>query len=163
MMELDLRLGPRQGDRTLIRHRIVMLVREVERRAARWRDQRPECDAHGRSTRQPHAATKTKDRVEHGTRRVGQWPAVNDRDRRSNPAPAPEEAGAVRLELHIPFRFAFDDGDMGGPDRDLVRRSRPARREQGAGTSGELGLHEQFGERGMRGIGGVGRQDDLGV
>ena len=45
MMELHLRLGPRQGDRALEGGRVMVLVDQVERLVAGRRDQRPERDA----------------------------------------------------------------------------------------------------------------------
>ena len=51
MVELHLRLRPGQRDRALEGRRVVVLVGQVERFAARRRDQRPERDARRGSRR----------------------------------------------------------------------------------------------------------------
>ena len=82
MMQLHLRLRPRQRHRALEGGRVVMLVGQVEHFGARRRDQRPERDARRGSRRDPHAAAKTEDRIEHGADRIGKRPAVDHRNRR---------------------------------------------------------------------------------
>ena len=154
MMELDLGLGPRQRDRALEGRRVVVLVGQVERLAARRRDQRPERDARRGSRRNPHAAAQAEDRIEHGADRVGERPAVHHGDRRPDLAPAPEEARAVGLELHVAHGLALHDGEVRRPDLGLAGRPPAPRRQEGADVGDELGLHEQLGEGGVRRVGG---------
>ena len=79
-----------------------------------------------------HAAAQGEDRIEHGADRVGERPAVDHRDRRSDAVAAAEEAGPVGLHLRLPHGLAIDDGEMRGPDFRLARRAPPPRRQDGA-------------------------------
>ncbi len=116
MVKLHLRLGPREGDGALESRRVVVLVGQVERFAARGRDQRPERDPRRGPGRQPDAAAKTEDRIEHGAGRVGERSAVNDRDRRADAASASQETRPISLELWAAHDLAFDDGDVRRPE-----------------------------------------------
>ena len=163
MMELDLGLRPRQGDRAFEGRRVVVLVGQVERFAARRRDQRPERYAHRGARRNPHAAAKTEDRIEHGTDRVGERPAVHHGDRRPDLAPAAEKTRPIGLELHVAHALAFHNGEVRRPDLRLAGRPPPPRGQKGADIGDELRLHEQLGEGRVRRVGCGRRQHDLGV
>ena len=104
MVKLHLRLGPRESDGALEGRRLVVFVGQVERFAARGRDQRPERDPRRGPGRKPDAAAKTEDRIEYGAGSVGQRPAVNHRDRRTDPASASQETRPISLELRAAHR-----------------------------------------------------------
>ncbi len=161
--QLDVRLRPRQGAGTLERGGIVVLVGQVEHGLARTRDERPERDVRGGPGRQPDAPAQAEDRIEHGAGRIGEGPAVDDRDWRADAAAAPQEACPVGFEFSAAGRLPFDDGQVGRPDGRLVGRPAPTRGEHRTDLGDELGLHEQLGEGGMGRIGCVGGQDDLRV
>ena len=118
--QLDLRLGPGQKAGALERGRVVMLVGQAEHVAARGRDEGPERDVRGGSRCQPDAAAQTEDRIEHGAGRVGERSTIDDRNGRANATSASQKACPVRLELWAADHFAFDDGQVGRPDRRLV-------------------------------------------
>ena len=116
MVKLHLRLGPREGDGALESRWVVVFVGQVERFAARGRDQRPERDPRRGPWRKPDAAAKTEDRIEYGAGSVGERPAVNHRDRRTDPASASQETRPIGLELRAAHHLAFDDGDVRRPE-----------------------------------------------
>ena len=93
----------------LERCRIAVLVGQGESLVARGRDERRERDPGGGTRRQPYAAPETEDRIEHSADRVGEWVAVDDRQRRPDTAPAAEKPGAVGLILHVADRVPGDD------------------------------------------------------
>src|SRR5438874_13694244 len=99
VMELHLRLGPRERHRSLKGGGVVMLVHQVEHLGPSRCNHRPERDVCRGTRCYSHAATKTEDWIEYGADCIGQRLAVNYRDRRANGAPAPKKTCAVGLEL----------------------------------------------------------------
>ena len=164
VVELDLGLRPGEGRGALEGGRLAVLVGEVEdlaraTRRRRWRRSR----APWRPGASVHPAAEAEDRVEHGADRVRQRAPVDHRDGRPDRPAAAEEAGAIRLVLDDAAGLSLDRRDVGGPDRPLVARSRPAGRQQRADLGRELGLHEQVLERRVGDVGRLRRQHDLGV
>ncbi len=92
---LHLRLRPGQGCGAVERRRIVIFLGEGEGLRTRRRDERREGSADGIARRQSHTAAQAHDRIEHRAGRVGQWPAVDHRRGRPDPAPAAEEPRTV--------------------------------------------------------------------
>ena len=164
VMELHLRLGPRERHRALEGGGVVMLVHQVECFGASRCNHRPERDVDRGARRYSHAAAKTEDRIEHGADGIGERLAVDHRDRRANDAPASQ--GNVRGRFRTvaspadspstTARCAAQTCGIGG-------RARPPRGQQRADVGLELRLHEHFGEGRMGGVGCVGRQHDFGV
>src|ERR1700679_599990 len=101
MMQLHLRLRPRQRRRALESGRVVMLVDQVERFGARRRDDGPERDPRRRSSRNAQTPAHAEDWIEHGTDGIRQRPPVDRRDRVAHVATAPEKSRTVRLELYL--------------------------------------------------------------
>src|SRR5690348_9484644 len=95
MMELHLRLRPSERGRALVRHRVMMLVREVEHGLACRRRHRPERQSYRVATWDTHALAQAENRIEDRARGVGQRPTVMRRGGRSNGPPAPEKARAI--------------------------------------------------------------------
>jgi len=126
VMELHLRLGPRERHRSLKGGGVVMLVHQVECVGASRCNHRPERDVYRGARRYSHATAKTKDWIENGADSIGERLAVNYRDRRANGAPAPKETCAVRLELYGARGLTFDDREMRSPDLGVGSRARPS-------------------------------------
>ena len=163
MMELHLRLRPRQRGRPLEGGGIAMLVDEVEHRLAGCGNHRPEGDAHGGAGRDAHTAAQCEDRIEHRADGVGQRPTIGHRDRRMDAVAAAEEAGPIGFHLRLPHRLAIHDGQMRRPDLLLSRRAPPPRCQQSA-LGGEIfGGDEQLHEGGMRDVVGLRRQHQFGI
>ena len=120
MEHLHLCLRPSQCDRALERRRVVMLVDKVEHFVAGRGDERPKRDVRSRSRRQPHAAAKAKDRIEHGAGGVGERPTIDDGDRCANQTASTEKARSVGFELQAADGVPFDDGQMRRPDFGFV-------------------------------------------
>ena len=163
MTELHLGLGPRQGPGAVVSIAVVQLVDEIQKLGPRGCDDGPEGDPRDPAGRDHHASSEREDRIEHGPDRVRQRSAVRDAGRRADrPAPA-DEASPVRLVLRIVDDVALHDGEMGGEHLRLAVRARTARGDERTELGDMLGLHEHFGERRMRGVGGRRRQNQLGV
>ena len=79
------------------------------------------------------------------------------------PRPRPRKRAAVALELERAERLLLERDQVGEPHPGLVRRARPPGRQQGPEPGHELRLHEEVGECGMRLVGGLRRQHDLGI
>ena len=163
MVELHLRLGPREGDGALEGRRVVMFVGQVEHFAARARDQRPERDPRRGPWRKPDAAAKTEDRIEYGAGSVGERPAVNHRDRRADPASPSQETRPISLELRAAHDLAFDHRDMRRPEFVVGGRAPAPRSQQSAAVGDEFGLYEQIGEGRVGGVSRIGCQHHLRV
>ena len=164
MMELHLRLGPRQGDRALEGGRVMVLVDQVESLVAGRRDQRPERDAGRGPRRNPHAAAKTEDRDRARCRRC--WRAVARRSPRSALRmlrPRPRKRARSVSNCTSPTALAFHDGEVRRPDLRLAGRPPPPRGQQGADVGDELRLDEQLGEGRVCCVGRRRRQHDLGI
>ena len=128
VMELHLRLGPRERHRSLKGGRIVMLVHQIECLDASRCNHRPERDVYRGTRRYSHAAAKTKDWIEYGADCIGERLAVDYRDRRAYDASAPKETCAIRLgELAVARRLTFDHREMRSPDLGIGGRARPSR------------------------------------
>ena len=130
MMELHLRLRPRQRGRPFECGGIAMLVDKVEHRLAGCGNHRPEGDAHGGARCDANAAAQCEDRIEYRADRVGQGPTVGHRDRRTDAVAAAKETGTVGFHLGLPHRLAIHDGQMRRPDFLLCRRTSPPRCQQ---------------------------------
>src|SRR5258708_1511310 len=74
-----------------------------------------------------------------------------------------KKSRAVSFKLDVANWLAFDDRQMRGPDWLIGGRAQSTSGEQRADIGVELGLHEHLGKRRMRGVGGVGREDQLRV
>src|ERR1019366_2874138 len=101
VMQLHLRLRPRERYRALERGGIVMLVSQIERFRTGRRDHRPEGHPRRCTRRYSHPAAKTEDRIEYCSDCIGKRPSVDCRDRRMSVAPAPKETRAVGFELYV--------------------------------------------------------------
>ena len=115
--QLHLRLCPGQRYGTAKGGWVAVAVDHVEKRGRAVGDHRPKGHAHPSARRHHHAAADGEDRVEHcacGARQgcIGHGGA-------GQCLPPPDEAGAVGFHLHRRGLFAFDNGDMGGPDLGL--------------------------------------------
>ena len=60
------------------------------------------------------------DRIEYCADRVGEWVAVDDRHRRSDPAPAAEKTARGRSHIAVRRRFPFGDDYVSHPDLGLA-------------------------------------------
>src|SRR5580704_11225953 len=101
MMQLHLRLGPRQRRRALESRRVVMLVDQVERFGPRRRNDGPEGDPRRRSSRNAQASAHAEDWIEHGADGIRQRPPVDRRHGVAHVATAAEKSRTVRLELYL--------------------------------------------------------------
>ncbi len=125
---------------------------------ARGRSHRPECNAHSRSTGDLHAAAQAEDRVQNRTHCVGQGPTIGNRDRRANGLSAPQKPAAVRFELNIAGAFAFDHGEMGGPNVRVARGAFSPGCNDRTFVCGELRFDEKLCERGVGNVVGLTRE-----
>src|SRR5271167_4043794 len=101
MMQLNLRLSPRERRRALECGRVVMLVDQVERFGPRRRDDGPEGDPRRRSSRNAQAPAHAEDRIQHGADGIRQRPPVDRRYGVAHVASASEKTRAVGLELYL--------------------------------------------------------------
>ena len=163
VMQLDLGLGPRERRCALERRRILVLVGEIEHRAARRGDQRPERHPHGRTGLDPDTTAETEDRIENRADGARERSAIPNRERRAQRPSAAQEARPIALELQRTQPLALDHCEMCGEGLRLGGRTPPPAGEQGADLGDELGLYEQVGEDRMRHVGGGRCEDDLGV
>src|SRR5271156_4377629 len=143
MVELHLRLGPREGESAFKGRRVVMFVGQVERFAARRRDQGPERDPRRGPWRQPDAAAKTENRIEHGSSSVGERPAVDYRDRRTDASSTSQETRPIGLELRGAYELAFHHCDMRSPERKVGGRPQAPRSQESAAVGDELRFDKQ--------------------
>ena len=81
MVQLDLRLRPRQRDRALEGRRVAILVGQRHGGVARRGDERGEDQAGALSRRETDAPSEAEDRIEHRARGVREGPAVDHRHR----------------------------------------------------------------------------------
>src|SRR6478672_8228960 len=95
MVQLDLRLCPRQRDDTLKRHGVMVFVGQRQGLIARCRDQCGKCDASSGTRSEPDSAPEADDRIKHSTDGVGKREAINDRHWCADPTPATKKPGAV--------------------------------------------------------------------
>src|SRR5271168_4096798 len=95
VMQLHLRLRPRERYHPLERGGIVMFISLVEHLRPGRRDHRPESHSRRFSRRYSHPAAQTEDRIEYGSDGIGKRTSVDYRDRFTSVATAPEEARAV--------------------------------------------------------------------
>ena len=144
MVELHLRLGPRQHRGARKRRGVAMLVDAIEQCGATGGGDGPERHANGGAGRNADAAADRKDRVEDGADRVRQRPAVGHGDGRANAAAATEEPRPVGFKFGGANRLAVDDAQMRGPDFRLGRRPSAPRRQNCAGVGEIFRLDEQF-------------------
>ena len=163
MVELPLRLGPRHGGDAIESRRVAMLIGKIERFLPRARDHRPERHAHRLATGNSQPATQAKDRVEHASYGIGEGPPVRHTLRRTNALPPAHEGCAIRLELHVPARLAFDHHEVGRPDLGLFGRSAAPCRQKRASIGNKLGFHEQFGKRRVCRVLSIGTEDEFGI
>ena len=85
------------------------------------------------------------------------------RDGHADGLSAPKKAGAVGFELRLAHGLAVGDAQMGGPDFRLARRPLAARRKNSAEIVHEFRFDEQFGESGVRDVGGLRPQRQFGI
>ena len=163
MVQLYLRLRPRQGDRAIEGRRVAILVGERHGGVPRGGDERREDQVGTFAGPEAHATSEAHDRIEHGARGVRQGPAVDHRHRGADASSAPEESRAVRLELSASAGLALHQNNVGRPDRRLLGRSDSTGREKGLEPGQRFRLDEELGERRMRGVGGRRCQDELGI
>jgi hypothetical protein len=163
VMELHLRLRPRQRGRPLEGGDVPMLVGKVEHGSAGRGDHRPEGDTHDGAGCDAHAAAQGEDRIEHDADRIRERPPVDHGDRRANAAATADETGSVGLHLRLAHAVAVDGGEVRGPDLGLVWRPPPPRRQEDARVDEILGLDEQFGKGRMRDIRRLRRQHQFGI
>ena len=163
MMELNLRLRPRQSQRALERCVVAVLVREIDRFLPRRGHEGRERDARGRSRKEADTNAKAENRVEHRAGRVGERTPIDHRRSRSNSVAAPEEPPAVGLELLRAEDLTLDGGHVARPDSHLRRGAGAAAREKRSGVGVPLGLNEELREGRMRIVGGGSREHDLGM
>src|SRR4029077_21230288 len=95
VMQLHLRLGPRESYRTIESGDVVMLVGLIESVGAGLRDHRPESDTGGGAGRDADPAAQTENRIEHGADRVGKRASVDYGNRGMRVAAAAEKSRAV--------------------------------------------------------------------
>jgi hypothetical protein len=163
VVQLDLRLRPRQSDYPLKGRGVMIFVGQRQGFIARCRDQRRKCDAGSGAGRQPHPVPETDDRIKHRADGVGQWEAVDNRHRGAYPTPAAKKPGAVGLVLHTADGLAFNYHYVCGPDLRFVVGARAAGREQRVECGDEVGLHKQVRKRGVGGVGRGRSEYDFGV
>ena len=163
MVELDLRPCPGERDRPLERRGVAILVRQRDGGFARRADERGEDEACALSRHETDSPSEAEDGIEHRTCRVRQRPPVDDRHRRTNPAAPAEEPPAIGLVLSPSAGLAFDDDDVGRPDRRVRRRPGTASGQQGAEIGYPLRLDEETGKGLMRRIRRWRSQHELGI
>ena len=158
-------IGGRGGDveRALCGARIVVPVGEGERLLAALGHEGREGNAGGLARLEAHARTQRHDRVEHCTGRSGEVAIRVHRRRIAQRAAASNEACPIRLVTHVTDAIAPGVDDVHAPARRLSALPRaPGGRDRRAPLV-PLGLHEQFGERRVREVGGRGRHHHLAI
>jgi hypothetical protein len=153
MMQLDLRLGPRQCRCTLICRCVPMFVDAIQQRRARLCRHRPEGNAHCGAGRHSNATAQCEDRIEHRSDRIGQRSGVQHRNRRADAVSTAEEARPIGFELRLADGFAVGDAQMRRPNFGFRGSALSPGREDRAEIGKILGLDEQFREGWMRDIG----------
>src|SRR6266852_388496 len=101
VMQLHVRLGPREGDSALERGYVVMLVGLIEGIGAGRRDHCPESYSRCGAGRDADPSAQTEARVEHGADRIGKRAAVDYGNCGVSVAPAAKKARAVGFKLDI--------------------------------------------------------------
>ena len=163
MMELHLRLGPRQSRCALKCRRIPMFVHTIQQRRARLCRHGPECDANRRPGRHANTPAQREDWIKYGSDRIGQRPCVHDRDWRANALSAAQEARPVGFELRPADRFSIGDAQMRRPKFGFRRSPLSPRRKDRAEVLEVFGLDEQLCEGRMGDICALWPQSKFGV
>ena len=107
---------------------------------------------------------RLKTGIEHGAGAVGQRPAFRHRRRRRARTCCASGIAAVGFILHVADRIAFDDAQMGRPDRLVPMGLRGRRVARSAPVSRRYSVsHKQLGEGRMRIVIARPRQRQLGI
>ncbi len=163
MAQLHLRLGPCESGRAVESGGVMVLIHQIHNLLAGGSDQCPEGDARGRARLESNLTAQAEDRIEDGAGGVGQRSVCDHRHRLAKAAPAPEEARPIGFELQITDGLSFDEGYMRRPSLGVARGLSSPPSQYRAHLVGELRLHEQIGECGMRIVACVRRQYDFRV
>ena len=163
MAQLHLGLGPGQGPRAVDRVAVMMSVDQVDQARPRVGHHRPEGEPRRPARRDGDAMAQREGRVQHGADPALQRGPRCQGRRVAQIVVAAQKGGAVGLELHGRGLGGLDHREMGGPDARLVRAARAAGGDQRAVFGQVFGLHEHLGKGGMRSLGLLRGQDQLGI
>ena len=105
-----------------------------------------------------HGAAQAQDRVQHGTNRIRERPAVHHRHRIAQGAGASYETRAIGFKLQFPDGFSVRNQNVRDPDRSLVFGALAPRGDERADVWHELGFDEQLRESGMSDVGCLRRE-----
>ena len=141
----------------------LRFVDQVHNPRARFGDHGPVCNANRRARSEAHTTPQREDGIEDRSRRSGKEPTVDHGGRVADASSSAEEAAPAGFKFGLSYAVALSHRMMRGPDFRFVRRAPPPRGQDGPRTRIVLGLDEEFREGWMGGIGGLRRNDHLGV
>ena len=144
---LGVRVG--EGERPGRDARVVVLLREAPGRLRVRHDAGREREAREAAGGDSQPGPDAEDGIEDRARRPRERASL-ERLGLLRPAPAAQEARPVGLPFHRRLRAAVDREDVEREERRLLRRPRPAPREEGGGLGDPLRLDEELPEAGIR-------------